>query len=1016
MNDEISIPPDLAARLAAFEKRLCGTESVGAGLAALACASTSLVALAALDRLTDVPAGVRVALMATAGISALTAAGWWAYRWLWRRRDARALARLVQRRYAKLGDRLLSAVELTREGANVSGMSPTLLRAALAQVERDAAPYDFRRAVSMRAVRRYGAGAALALAVLAIGFVLAPEALWRSVQRWWRPVAPVERYTFAQWADLPDTLIVPHGEPFEMECALAPRSRWRPARARARLGDRPTVRAQIRDGRALFRFPGQMQAAPLVVRTGDARRRIDVLPKPRPELIGLDARIAWPAYLQRDDETRRIERGTLALPAGTRVAFAGETRRALGAARLLPDEPLAVEGATFLTPSRSVESWAARYEGSETNAATLSFAWIDPNGLSAAQPYGMRLLQSRDTPPAVELEGAPRTLAALQDETLAMTVRAADDFGLAAMGLEWEILTVEPAADPTAAPVVRTSGAWRLRQDATGRLKRMDAEHRVALRLMEVRPGEILTLRAWSQDHYPGRARTRSESIRIHVLSHEEHAQQVRRAMAELSARLEEALREEERLLAAHGALETLDDDALALDRAEAMVRRGEESERANLAAVERLAQDADALMREALRNPAMAARDIQPWMDAAERLRQTAREAMAPAAEALARAQADERRAALKEAVAQERRAVDALRQTLQNTQDAMDQVLARSFVNRLRETARMERHVADEARLFLKGMAGLAAEELDPAQRSALAGPLGEHERARRETRHIRDDLAAFFLRTRQPLYNEVREAMLEPDVLVELDEVGGRLRRNQLALSAGNAERLAGKFDAWADRLDADCADCSGDGEGDGEQEGLEPDVLLGLMRVRVWEEMLREQTRAADEARTDPAYAETLRRAHERQREISESLTDLAEKTRLPPAAKFMRQLSAVSDEVAGLLARPESGPDVIAAQTEIIEAIAAAMQGSRDGSGMSESGAEGEQLAAAQQAGVRPGDGSGQGGPSVAVGQHAGPGSGSLETRAVERGGGDPAAWPAEYRDAIQRYYEAMARP
>ena len=1011
----MTIPPELAARLSVFERRLRGMETATAVLTALAVSLATLAVLAMLDRLTDVGSGARQVLTSGAGLAALGAAGWWLYRWLWRRRDARALARMVQRRYPQLGDRLLSAVELTRADADVAGMSSALLRAALAQVAQDAARCDFRRAVSGRTAHRLGIVTLLVAAGLAFGYALAPEALTRSLLRWLRPATPVERYTFAQWSELPREHVVPLGEPFEIEFGLARDARWRPTRMRARLGERPPMRARFLDGRALFRFPGLMQAATLTARAGDASHRMRIRPQPRPELIALTAHIEWPAYMEREPEQRRVESAPLVLPAGARLSFQGETGSRLSHAHRLPDNPLHIESRTFRTPERTVEEWTNSTDGRATNAVALVFSWSDSDGLSAAQPYEARLRWQPDAPPVAELEGAPRTLAALRDETLVFATRGSDDYGLAVLGMEWEIETTP--AEPDAVAVKRADGEWRLREDATGQATGMEAEARVGLRLLDVRPGETLTVRAWALDRFPDRARARSAPIRIHVLSDEAHAQQVRRAFAELGTRLEDALREEERLLAAHEALEALDDSALALERAEAMLRRGEEAERANRANVEQIAQNAETLAMEALRNPTLTPRDIQPWLAAAEQLRQTATDEMGPAAEALARAQAeadtDARRAELQEALARERRAAEALRQALQETNTALDHTLARSFVNRLRETARMERAVADTARRYLQGMAGLPPQELDPAQQSALAEPLREHGLARREAAHIRDDLGAFFLRTRQPEYREVREAMREPDVLLAMDGVGAHLQRNQLALSADGAERMAEQFEAWADRLDTqdDAAD-SGAGDGGGEGEGLERDVLLGLMRARVWEEMVREQTRSTAEDSAAPAHVATRQRARERQHEISAALAELADQTKQPPAAQFLRQLTGISDEAVGLMAQPEDSAAAIAAQTEIIEAIAAALQGSSASDAAGEDAA-GEQQMAALMAGEQPGDGSGQGGPSVAVGQHDGPGSGSHESRAPERAGGDPAAWPAEYLDAIQRYGEAM---
>nr|MBP7275675.1 hypothetical protein [Kiritimatiellia bacterium] len=334
MTDSIQLPRELAERLTAFERRLRRVETRVAALAGLAGALCTLALLAMLDRLGDTPAAVRVALATVGAAAAAAAAGWWARHWLFRRRDARELARLVQRAYPGLGDRLLGAVELASHGGEVAGASPALLRAALRQVAAESRSYDFIRAAPTRAARRYAAALAGVLAVLGAVAVFAPDALRQSIRRWLHPSAPVERYTFTRLSELPDEWVVPRGEPFELEIRIEEQSRWRPSTARARIGDQPVVRADVSGGRARFRFPGQLEPAPLSIRAGDAGRRLTILPLARPELTGFTARVEWPGYLRREPETVRIERGRLTLPLDARVSFEGIASRSLGAARL----------------------------------------------------------------------------------------------------------------------------------------------------------------------------------------------------------------------------------------------------------------------------------------------------------------------------------------------------------------------------------------------------------------------------------------------------------------------------------------------------------------------------------------------------------------------------------------------------------------------------------------------------------------------------------------------------------
>ena len=182
------LPPELQRRIGAFEARLRRMETVLA-VAAAGCGLLGAFSLLfALDRLADTPPAARLALAAAGAVAIGASLAYWGRRWIWGRRNDRALARMIQRRFPRLGDRLLGAVELA-EGVDRPGLgSPALRRAAVEQVAREAEGMDFRGAVATRAARRMtvaGLGLAAAIGTIVWHF---PQAGRNTLLRWIRPL------------------------------------------------------------------------------------------------------------------------------------------------------------------------------------------------------------------------------------------------------------------------------------------------------------------------------------------------------------------------------------------------------------------------------------------------------------------------------------------------------------------------------------------------------------------------------------------------------------------------------------------------------------------------------------------------------------------------------------------------------------------------------------------------------------------------------------------------------------
>ena len=881
------------------------------------------------------------------------------------------------------------------------------------QVARETEPYAFEEAVPRRALRRWATLLAVAGVILLAGTLLAPQAIRQSLRRWLFPVDDIERYTLVSLAELPDEWIVAHGEPFELACAVDAQSRWRPATARARIGSQALIETPVRDGRAVFAFPGQTAEVPLVIRIGDASRQLRIIPLLRPELVALEARIAWPDYLRRPPERRLVEQGRLTLLEGTRVTFEGRVSRRLERATVTPDEPqdavaeaLRVDADRFVSETRPTGDWMARVSAGVANWAGLTFRWRDIHAFDAVRPYRLVLSQVSDRPPAIAVDGAYGTHLMLESETLGLTIQAKDDHGLVGMGVLWEMATPPTLGERTLDTATEPD-----------RLK-MQAAFAFSPIVLGIGADTSVVLHGWAEDAYPGRGRVLSAPLRIDILSHEQHAAMIRAALESAMTRLDDALRREEGLLNEHRALQSLDDDSLELARTATLLDQGAAGERANIAAVEALARDLDSLIRDALRNPEMRAEEISPWMTIAERIREAAASSMPSAAGALAQAAqaagAEPRRAALDEAVRREQEAADALRQAASEIQDAMEFSEARNFVNRLRAIARMQREVAQalDAQL-MANLGGAPVEgELSPV-RTALEPALERHDASATESATVYQDLGGFYLRSRREVFNRVREAMETVEHRGAFGEAREAIERNHLFRAQPTIDGLARRHDEWADWIEeaSKPPDSGGGGGGGGESETIEPEVFFGLMRARVWEEMLREQTRATDAIRGEPRYAEAVRAAEERQREIGDEFQRLREVTANAQLAGFLAGLAGIAGEASALLAKPDSGAAVIAAQTEIIEAIAALMQGAGGGSPQPSAGSAAS-MAEGTGTGTEGGGGGGAGSGDEG-GVEGAPGTSRRISRDVSRTSGDPASWPAAYRDAIQRYNEAM---
>ena len=190
-------------------------------------------------------------LIATAGVAAIP---FWFQKWVVRVRSAESVAKLLGKRLPAVGDALLGAIELSQSDSEQL-RSPVLCKAALNQVAEDSAKRNLLAATPVSRHRAWGALAAMGLALIAGLWILCPAAISNAWARFASPLGNTPRYTFAAIEQLPNKVIVPHGESFPISIKLASGSAWSPVKATASIGDQAELESKLQDKGYAFEFP-----------------------------------------------------------------------------------------------------------------------------------------------------------------------------------------------------------------------------------------------------------------------------------------------------------------------------------------------------------------------------------------------------------------------------------------------------------------------------------------------------------------------------------------------------------------------------------------------------------------------------------------------------------------------------------------------------------------------------------------------------------------------------------------
>jgi hypothetical protein len=899
-NQPTPIPAELSKQLADFQRslwRIKVTEAVLAGIFGLI---ISFLIVFALERLFPIPALARLAILIAGTSLAAIFAPYWVRRWVYGHRREEQLARLISRKFPKLGDRLLGIVELQDQQESKEAMSPELRAAAMIHVANQAAKRNMNEALPYSRHKKLALGVFMGAAAITFGFSIAPKAGGNALKRWLMPLSDTDHYTFTQFDTdkMPDPLVVPLGEAFSFSAPLKKDSDNRPANARARYGQQEWIQADLgENGSYQFEFTGQETQDRITIEAGDANHRLWVEPEVRPEVSGFEALVTLPDYLQLDPRNVDIRTGVLTALEGSKIVLKGSFSREISkaSAHLDPQPleetaisesraPIEAENPTELESSRTKTEEEGKRAAIESvvklperhdlklsmDGATVStepidlgrfhasvpFTWTDVKGLDGAGSFKVEIKTSEDQTPTSYIQGIERNIVILAEETLEFDIISEDDFGLREIGLSWVGSFNKPSDDEPA------TGSITLKKGSPSS-NRLSDRAIFSPQTYGIAP-QTLILSAYTEDYKPERGRIFSEPLTIYILTRDEHAQVIKKRFDRVISELEDAARKELNNLDENERLDKNNTaEELQSEEAKEQLAESEQKEAENAEKMKEVAKKMEEIFKDAARNGELDQKTMKEMADALQNMKELGEKDMPEVEKKLGEAQdqkstPEKTERDLKEAIEKQKEALEKMQETIEKANQANENFEASTFVNRLKKSSADEGSIGNSLNSALTGKLAIVgatpnSDDIDPANQRLLGELSGQQRSVTNDVRWIQEDLERFYARTQKPIHKEVYEDMAKSLIDEKLERLREKIQMNHTFTSRKLSKNWSDRLMSWAEKLEGPKPDGNGGGGDGGSGGGEEKDFefMLKVMRMVQAEQDIRGRTRSLEQ---------------------------------------------------------------------------------------------------------------------------------------------------------------------
>ena len=445
---------------------------------------------------------VRQGLLAAGAIVGAVVLVRWTLRRLWVRLSDRNMALLIERRFGRFEESLLTAVELGERDDPLADYGREMLAHTCDDALSHAADVNLRDVFNMAPLRRAAAAAGVLLLSIAALAVAAPDVFQFGVKRLttltsdpWprntqlriegfdnerreRVVARGTDLEILVQAETAPPLVVPQVVEVRYQTEDGKRLR----KTMIREGAAEPGRDPYQDYR--YTFPSVLSNVTFDVLGGDARLRnlkIRVVDSPT---IGMTLHCEYPAYMRRS-AADLPGAGVVALPIGTRVTIRAEATKDLVAAQVdyLADKTHAVSQPLKLAGSRQFEFTLDCLDADKL----LSFTLEDTDGIKNRTPVQLSLAAVADEPPLVQVRLQGIGSAVTPQARLPLAGDLKDDYGVSKAWVEYVIDEQDPKQQAFAA-------------DPAGR-NEMPVEEHFEIGELALKPGQKLLVGAKAADN-----------------------------------------------------------------------------------------------------------------------------------------------------------------------------------------------------------------------------------------------------------------------------------------------------------------------------------------------------------------------------------------------------------------------------------------------------------------------------------------------------------------------------------
>lgn len=431
-------------------------------------------------------------------------------------------ARIIGAHFAPIQDKLLSILQLQDnvQQAHSSDVSMTLLLASIEQKTNAIQPFEFVNAVDLKQNKRYLPYAALPVLIVLIFLLFAPSALLKPSQRLFQPAVEFEKEAPFHFNLLTKNLRVLQQNDLLVEVELSGEAF--PDEVEINWDGQLYKMKKEAVNRFSYALSNLQKSASFRFEAGEFHSKMyEVQVVLRPQIVGFEVNLQYPAYTGRKAETLR-QTGDLNVPEGTNITWKFNTQNASQLALYLPDSTRLIANEKNEFSVHTIARKGGNYQLFTANAEMLR-----------ADSVSYLLNVESDQYPILQAEDLTDSVKVRQHYFFG---KAEDDYGISKLQLAYQIVHGKGQG----------TEVWNLIAIPHSGSNKVSFQYAFDFNTLSLSPGDQVNyyLITYDNDGVHGPKSARSELKQLKIASTDETEKALSEANKNLQKDLEKALKE----------------------------------------------------------------------------------------------------------------------------------------------------------------------------------------------------------------------------------------------------------------------------------------------------------------------------------------------------------------------------------------------------------------------------------------------------------------------------------------